>query len=380
MNITLVSQASSYRHLATKLKSQGNTVTMFPGTPITIDTNPKFVMADGISICRESYLHNLLSSFNIPYFFVNKESSEYENDKFLTKEMLISLGIPTASGFKINGKTLKENFHIYTKPYVIKLHEVYQYGRQTVIVNDDNCEEVYASLFTPSLYTIEDQTVLIVEEYIKLTNEYSYHALFNLSNWQYFGSGRDYKNMYEGDIGYNSLSFGTYSLQEVDPIVHEYTDKIYNYFKNKNLKYHGFIFINIGVRQDGIPIILEINTRSGDPELQVMVECIDNDLAELFYKASNNEYIPDIKFNGKQAVTVTLINQQYNWKVPPIDFPKLKDIPDNITFSLNGHRVIKYGVLTTVADTKENASKIIYDYLNNQYIGQYRYRKDVGIG
>jgi len=380
MNIALLSPSSSYQHLAKKFTEQGNSVEFYYEQPVKLALKPHFFMASGIPVCRSKDMHMMLNSNKIPYFFVNNKCTDYENDKFLTKTMFKELNIPTADGFLVDGKELKETFYKYLRPFVVKLNYAYQYGRQTVIVNDGNYEEVYQSLFTSGLYEIKETASIVVEEYVDLEREYSYHALFNFNNWRFFGAARDYKKLENGDIGYNSVSCGAYSTQDVDKVVHEYADKIYKYFKKINLNYRGFIFLGIGVRKDGTPIVLEINTRSGDPELQVMVECIDNDLASLFADASCDYKIPEIKFNGKQAVTVSLLNSHYDWTVPANNIPNLIDIPSNIVYSKDYFSDgLKHGVLTSVAETKEAASKQIYDYLNQQYIGQYRYRTDIGI-
>jgi len=380
MNIALISKSSSYEHLANKFQQQGNTVEVFHEQEIKLISKPKFFMASGIPICRNGEIHSLLSNNKIPYFWVNNKCTEYENNKFLTKNMFKSLGIPTPNGILVSGSELKENFKTYQTPFVVKINYAYFYGRQTVIVNEENKDEVYNSLFSKGIYHIKDNASIVVEEYVEFEKEYSYHALFNYNCWRFFGAARDYKKIYDGDTGYNSVSCGAYSTQDVDKRVHEYADKIHRYFKKINLMYRGFIFLGIGVRKDGTPMVLEINTRSGDPELQVMIECIDNDLASLFFNASSDYIIPQIKFNGKQAVTVSLINSHYDWTIPAYDLPDLKNVPNNIIYSKDHFPdKLKHGVLTATADTRENASKIIYDYLNNQYIGQYRYRTDIGI-
>lgn len=380
MNIALISKSSSYEHLASKFKKQGHNVEIFHDHALKLTSMPKFVMASGIPVCRDSYTHTLLINNKIPYFFVNYKSTEYENDKFVTKRMLKQLNIPTPDGILVSGVELKTNFRTYKTPFVVKINYAYFYGRQTVIVTEENKEEVYQSLFGKGIYHIKDEASIVVEDYVELEREYSYHALFNYNCWRFFGAARDYKKIEDGDKGYNSVSCGAYSTQEVDKVVHEYADKIHRHFKKLNLMYRGFIFLGIGVRKDGTPMILEINTRSGDPELQVMVECIETDLASLFFSASCDYRFPEIKFNGKQAVTVSLINKHYDWTVPAYDLPDFKDVPSNITYSRDHFTDnLKHGVLTAVSDTREKASKIIYDYLDTQYVGQYRYRKDIGI-
>lgn len=380
MNIALLSPSSSYQHLAKKFIEQGNSVEFFLEQPVKLTKIPQFFMASGMPPSRSRDMHNLMVNNRIPYFFVNNECTYYENDKFLTKKMFKELGIPTADGILVSGAELKQNFNTYATPFVIKINYSYLYGRQTVVVTEDNKQEVYTSLSSEGLYNIRDDASIVIEEYVELQREYSYHALFNSNNWQFFGAARDYKKLEDGDTGYNSVSCGAYSTQDIDLIVHEYADKIYNYFKRIPIRYRGFIFLGIGVRKDGVPIILEINTRAGDPELQVMVECIDNDLASLFANASSNYHIPEIKFNGKQAVTVSLLNSNYNWTIPALKLPSLKDIPPNITYSQDyPNNYLKHGVITSVADTRQTASEQIYHYLNTQSVGQYRYRSDIGI-
>jgi phosphoribosylamine--glycine ligase len=380
MNIALLSPSSSYQHLAKKFIEQGNSVEFFLEQPVKLTKIPQFFMASGMPPCRSRDMHNLMVNNRIPYFFVNNECTYYENDKFLTKKMFKELGIPTADGILVSGAELKQNFKTYTLPFVIKINYSYLYGRQTVVVTEDNEQEVYESLCSDGLYNIRDDASIVIEEFVELQREYSYHALFNSNNWKFFGAARDYKKLEDGDKGHNSVSCGAYSTQDVDSIVHEYADKIYNYFKRIPIRYRGFIFLGIGIRTDGVPIVLEINTRGGDPELQVMVECIDNNLASLFANASSNHRIPEIRFNNKQAVTVSLLNSNYDWTVRAFDLPNLSDVPSNITYSLDyPSDYLKHGVLTSVADTRQTASKQIYDYLNTQSVGQYRYRSDIGI-
>jgi phosphoribosylamine--glycine ligase len=380
MNIALLSPSSSYQHLAKKFIEQGHTVDLLLEQPVKFTQMPKFFMASGIPVCRSKDTHMMLNSNKIPYFFVNNQCTEFENDKFLTKKMLQSLNIPTANGVLVSREELKQNFNRYQLPFVVKINYAYQYGRQTVVVTEENKEDVYKSMFTHGLFHVKDDASIVLEDFVELDREYSYHALFNFNSWRFFGAARDYKKLEDGDVGYNSVSCGAYSTQDVDKVVHEYADKIYSYFKKIKLNYRGFIFLGIGVRKDGTPIVLEINTRSGDPELQVMVECIDNDLASLFANASCDFRIPEIKFNGKQAVTVSLLNTYYDWTIRAYDLPNLKDVPSNITYSLDyPSDYLKHGVLTAVANTRQAASKLIYTYLDTQHVGQYRYRKDIGI-
>jgi phosphoribosylamine--glycine ligase len=428
MNIALLASTSSYHHLARLLEKESSTVYHYGASrelkpygtyhPIHMwlslkdpldekmklfledskDKKIDFVMAAGLTISKMDAVHKELTERKVPYFFVNSKLADLERDKSITKQLLAKLGIPTPKFQKADGKYLYENFFKIPRPFVVKLNYVYMYGKQTIIVNDDNFKEVYEDLF--SLYTsgdyrlnnIQKDTRLLIEEFVELKREYSYHALFNKVNWQYFGSARDYKPLYENDKGPNSVSLGSYSLVDVDPVVHEYAEKIYNFLKEfmKDDYYKGFIFLGIGVNKDNVPMILEINTRSGDPELPAILGSVDNNLSELLHAASTDTKIPEVKHNKKETVVVRVINRVYDWNTPASFLPKFEPPPKNIIHSIDSgpqppetpdveYKGIKHSIFTSTAANRKTAAKRIYEYLDKQYLGQYTYRRDIGL-
>ena len=362
---------------------------------VSKDNQIDYVMAASLSVSINPIIHAELKERNIPYLFVSPAITELERDKSLTKQLLNKLSIPTPKFQKVDGGYLYDNFNNIPRPFVIKLNAVYQYGKQTIIVKDTNYKEVFEELFSlyttgdPRITNIDKKTSLLIEEYVELKQEYSYHALFNKSNWQYLGSARDYKRLNEGDNGPNTVSLGCYSVVDVDSRIHEYAEKIYNFLKNYlgDGYYKGFIFLGIGITQDGTPVILEINTRSGDPELPAILGTIENNLTELFYAASADLPIPKVKHNNKETVSIRVINRIYDWTVPASFIPKFENIPDDIIIGFDGgpinqhdqeSKLLKHSLLTTTATTREEAAKKIYNYLDAQYIGQYTYRRDIG--
>ena len=428
MNVALLSSTSSYHYLGRLLEKESSTVyhygasshitpyggyvPMYSFLPlkghiddkinkffeITKDKKIDYVMAAGLTLSKMDSVYQTLNDRKIPYFFVNSKLADLERDKSITKQLLTKLGIPTPKFQKTDGNYLYENFFNIPRPFVVKLNYVYMYGMQTIIVNDENYKTVYEDLF--SLYisgdhkitNIQRDTRLLIEEYVELKNEYSYHALFNKVNWQYFGAARDYKKQREGDIGPNTVSMGAYSLVDVDPVVHEYADKIYNFLKaylQEDEYYKGFIFLGIGVDKNNVPMILEINTRSGDPELPVMLETIDNNLTELFYAASADIKIPEIKHNNKESVVVRIVNRIYDWTVPASFLPKFENIPPDIIQTFDSGPIspdtgqelkyLKHSIFTATDTTRQAAAQRIYNYLDTQHIGQYTYRRDIGI-
>jgi phosphoribosylamine--glycine ligase len=421
MNIAIVSSTSSYHHLAQLFLKRSNTdqvyhyganfsvkeTDQYQTLPIEIPILPKnfnideelkivvndiknrninFVLTSSLQVPSSRYFHDALSNLNVPYFFVSPELTSLEKNKSLCKKMLTHLGIPTSIGETVDGKYLFENFYKIERPFVVKLNFVYQYGKQTIIVDDENYEEVYMDLFSVRLNqnaritNINFDTSLIIEKFIRLKREYSYHCLMNNENWRYFGSARDYKKTEDGDKGFNSVSMGAYNTNDIDPIVHEYADKIFNFLKQRGTPYKGFMFIGIGVDENDVPIVLEINTRSGDPELQVIVNSIKNDLGDLFYRASKDLPIPEIIHDDQKTVTVRLINSVYDWTKKSSFLPKLAPCPDHIIQGIEGTNgfYLKHSVFTCSSNSHHESATSIYDYLDKQFVGQFRYRRDIG--
>jgi phosphoribosylamine--glycine ligase len=327
----------------------------------------------------------------IPILMPRNNLGWLEWQKSKTKELLATLGIPSPK-YKVYSKDMLVNdfFHI-KRPFVVKLNADSLSGFQTVVITDDNFEEEYKRFVERPFvrhHDLFDKTSPLyytVEEFIPGSGkELSYHALCNNINWQYLGSVRDYKKRYEGDIGGNTVSTGCYSpVNNVDPIIHEYADRIINYLKSVGRPYVGFLYLGIIISPDGVPMILEINTRPGTPEMIPLLLGIKNNIAELLYAAATNSTIPTIEFNDKQTVSVRLINKNYtleNVLNPPIDI-KFPTLPINNELYINlapSTQTMYSGSVTAIAPTINEASDKIYRYLQDLDLCDFTYRKDIG--
>jgi phosphoribosylamine--glycine ligase len=351
------------------------------------DKNFDFVMTASLPYPSTQYAHDMLQRHSVPYFFVTPKNTILEKDKFVTKQILNELGIPTGKGKLVSGQYLFDNFKSLPRPFVVKLNYIFQSGRQTTLVDNNNYDEVYSDLFSfhlkedVKLTNITMDASVVIEDVVNIKREYSYHILVNDTGWQYFGSARDYKKSLDNDLGFNSSSMGAYNVDDIDPRVHEYAEKIVSYLKNNNWGYKGFMFLGIAVDENNVPVVLEINTRSGDPELPAILGSVTNDLGELFRACSRDESIPTVTHNNNKTVTIKLANRVYDWSKPASFLPKLETPPPDIMHSLEGFDPphIKHSIFTASDITHSEASKKLYNYLDKQFVGQYRYRRDIGI-
>jgi phosphoribosylamine--glycine ligase len=300
----------------------------------------------------------------VPHIAPTRTNAMLEWDRVYTKTMFQELGIPTPA-FRVFGLTeLLKRFNQFDRPFVIKFNRDNKFGMQTIIVTDDNYSWVYEYIQSSKwdyadLFLGEERNFL-VEEYLPADREYSYHALFGRQNWRYFGSACDYKKSLDG---YNTPGMGSYFTDNIDTIVHDYTDKIYNYLK-KTDPYIGIIFLGILV-SNGIPYVLEINIRSGDPEIQTIVPAIENSFADLLYVTATGNEIPTITFNNLKPVSVSL------WGEGSLPAP-----PEDVVYSLCKAEAPYHGTVTAIKESVEQSRNTLYTYLDGS---GFTYRTDIGL-
>ena len=157
--------------------------------------------------------------------------------------------------------------------------------------------------------------------------------------------------------------------------------------QKENIDYRGFIFIGL-MNVNGEPYVIEYNVRMGDPETQVVIPRIKNDLVELLVKAADGKlgaYQLDV--SKKFASTVVMVSDGY-----PGSYEKNKSIQGlaDVTNALvihagtkqhdyeiltNGGRVL---AVTGSGDSLEDALKDAYHGVGNiSWDGAY-FRKDIG--
>jgi phosphoribosylamine--glycine ligase len=329
-----------------------------------------------------------IKSKNIPCLGPNTEIAMLEWSKIASKSLLKQLGIPTPNYSVYNLENLIKDFLNIKRPFVFKYDKDDRIGLQTVIVTDDNYQEEYEILKTTGNTRVGFfKTALgpyfkpnfIVESFIEGIREYSYHAICNNINWQYIGSARDYKRRFDGDVGFNTVGLGAYANVEINPIVHTYVDKILNHLKENGKEWIGIMYLGIMEDADGTPHVLEINTRFGNPELQVILPLINNNLKNLFYATASNQTIDTISFKDQSAVTLRLVHRSY-----PNSFTDVKSTTPifpkspNVLINYSMDRVLFNASIVALADSVSEASDKVYNYLKDIELSDYTYRRDIG--
>lgn len=313
----------------------------------------------------------------------SKKSYHLEASKLYFKKVMNELKIPTPDYFILNDNSIKDldEYFIKNSLGVVKLdYSKYPTGHGTWIENRFSYESLKLKI-----NKLKSLSEVYIEKYIQ-GKEISFHILSNGNEWIYLGSARDYKKLYDGDEGENCTSAGSYSPvsfldQDTENIIFQYTDKIIKHFYNLGRPYIGILYLGIIIDDTGTPNLLEINTRPGNPELSVILPNIKSNLLDNLIAAANEKPLTKIEFRDISTVAVQLLHKEYHY-----DYPKNIQSP-----ILNNHETISlhflirnncsnnlYACLTHSSDDVQNSAKVIYDYLLDQDLGTYRYRRDIG--
>jgi phosphoribosylamine--glycine ligase len=362
------------------------------------NTELDFVFLTTINDLLNKRIQDKLIEKNIPSCSPTLENSLLEWSKIAGKDLLNKLKIPTSKSRNLKKSELFEQFFNIPRPWVLKFERDWRAGLQTVIITDDNINAEFENLqqfgqkrFMDSIGGNFTNQHFVVEDFIKGKREYSYHILSNGDSWEYVGSSRDYKKFQNGDVGTNTASMGCYSPVEINPLVHEYADKILNHLKSTGNPYKGILYLGVMEDINGNPYILEINTRPGDPEFQSILMTLDQtqSLAKILHQAATGNKIDTIKHNDQHGVCLRIVNSDYHNivnilstqdtnKLPVHYNPQLWPELPGMYISFNRERKLLNAVITTSATTRTMASDRIYKFLKNVEMHTFIFRTDIG--
>ena len=209
-------------------------------------------------------------------------------------------------------------------------------------------------------------------------------------------SAQDHKRAKDGDQGLNTGGMGTFSpspfyTPEVDEFCKKYVyQKTVDAMAAEGRPFKGIIFFGLMLTADG-PKVLEYNARFGDPEAQVVLPRMENDIIEVMEACVDGKLDQiDLKFEDNAAVCVVLASDGYPVKyekgIPMHGFENFKDKEGYYCFHAgtkfkdgeivtNGGRVL--GITATGKDLKE-ARKNAYEATDwIQFANKYM-RHDIG--
>ncbi|MFV0341688.1 MAG: phosphoribosylamine--glycine ligase [Anaerocolumna sp.] len=249
-------------------------------------------------------------------FGPKKNAAILEGSKAFSKDLMKKYNIPTA-GYE-NFDQPEEAIHYLSTcfyPIVLKADGL-ALGKGVLICNDfDEAKNGVHEIMIEKKFGASGNR-LVVEEFMT-GREVSVLAFCDGTDISIMTSAQDHKRALDGDQGLNTGGMGTFSpspfyTKEIDSYCQEHIYKpTMAAMKKEGRDFVGILFFGLMLTDAG-PKVLEYNARFGDPETQVVLPRLKNDLVEIF-EACIDGRLKDITltFEDNAAVCVILASEGY---------------------------------------------------------------------
>ena len=239
-----------------------------------------------------------------------------EGSKAFSKDLMKKYGIPTAAYETFNTPEAALRY-LETAPMPIVLKaDGLALGKGVLICKDR--EEAKAGVKTLMLDkqfgSAGDR--IVVEEFMT-GREVSVLSFVDGKTIKIMTSAQDHKRAKDGDQGLNTGGMGTFSpspfyTDEVDAYCKEHIyQKTVDAMRAEGREFKGIIFFGLMLTEKG-PKVLEYNARFGDPETQVVLPRMKNDLLEVFEACIDGTLDQiELEFEDNAAVCVVLASEGY---------------------------------------------------------------------
>lgn len=334
---------------------------------------------------------DLFEKRSLPIFGPNQDSARLEGSKAYAKKVMERFNVPTAVYREFDDFTEALN---YVKkqgaPIVIKADGLAA-GKGVTVA--ETIEEAEAALKAAMLQKIfgESGTKVVIEECLR-GEEMTVLAFVEGKTVLPMVPSQDHKPVFDGDRGPNTGGMGAYSpvphLEKWLPEIEEHVLRpVAEGLATEGTPFSGILYAGLMITENG-PKVIEFNVRFGDPETQVILPRLENDLAEIFLAVAEKR-LDEIKLRWKDGASVCVIAAAPGYPGPPIKGLPIKlphtiraetnifhagTVIQNELLVTNGGRVL--GISAQGADIAE-ARKSAYSLMEDVYFKGIHFRKDI---
>ena len=249
-------------------------------------------------------------------FGPRKNAAIWEGSKAFSKDLMKKHDIPTAAYENFdNADEALAYLETAKFPIVLKADGL-ALGKGVLICN--TLEEAKAGvkeIMLDKKFGASGNT-MVVEEFMT-GREVSVLSFVDGKTIKTMTSAQDHKRAKDGDQGLNTGGMGTFSpspfyTKEVDEFCRKYVyQKTVDAMAAEGREFKGIIFFGLMLTEDG-PKVLEYNARFGDPEAQVVLPRMKNDLIDVIEACIDGTLDQvDLQFEDNAAVCVVLASDGY---------------------------------------------------------------------
>lgn len=328
---------------------------------------------------------------NLAVIGPSKLAAEIEGSKVFAKTFMKKYHIPTAD-FQVFDEIVPALSYILKKefPLVIKVDGLAAGKGVFICDNYTEAETILNHIMNYGIFG-DAGSQIVIEEYLQGEEA----SLFAFTDGDHFVStilSQDHKQLLNGDEGPNTGGMGAYAPALFTKDLKKQIDKkviapTLKGMRKERRTFKGILYAGVMLTEKG-PQVLEFNCRLGDPETQVILPLLDNDLINVC-EAILNESINEVELNwkNKSAVNVVIASGGYpgtyekGYPIKGIDkvsddtlvfFAGVKKEKD--TLLTNGGRVLS---LTALGNDLLDAQEKVYKEVEKVSFANSYYRTDI---
>ncbi|MET3559727.1 phosphoribosylamine--glycine ligase [Bartonella japonica] len=416
MNILLIGSGGREHALAWKIAASPLLTKLYcaPGNPATvefgenvdlnIDDHPLIIefckthSIDLVVIGPEAPLvagiTDSLNKADICVFGPTQKAAQLEGSKAFTKDLCYKSNIPTGT-YRCFNDAIKAKAYIRQQsvPIVIKADGLAAGKGVTVATTMEEAFDAVDNCFENAFGDAGKK--IVVESFLE-GEEASFFCLCDGKIALPFGSAQDHKRVGDGDTGANTGGMGAYSPAPVmtEEMIHrtlkEIVEPALHSMSAMGAPFKGILFVGLMITQKG-PELIEFNVRFGDPECQVLMMRLQEDILPLLLAAAQGK-LEQRKLQWSEKTSLTVVMAAKGYPSSPQkgtiirNLDKVNTLPEVKVFQAgttlcngkliaNGGRVLN---ITATGDTVIHAQKRAYEAVDCVDWPEGFVRRDIG--
>lgn len=292
-------------------------------SPTDVDAIAAFVLEQAVDLvvigpdaAVEAGVADRMAELGVPCFGPSRAAGRLESSKAFTKAFAERHNLPTAAFVTCEtAAEAKAALDQFQAPYVIKADGLAA-GKGVIIAETRAEAEAAVDDMLGGKFGGAGARV-VIEEFM-VGEELSLFALSDGNSFRLFGEAQDHKRAFDGDQGPNTGGMGTYSPAPVGTaaLLLEAETKLITPtlegIAEEGTPYRGVLYAGLMATAAGVKLV-EYNARFGDPECQVLMLRLKNDLLPYLHACAVGELakLPPLEWRDEAAVCVVMAAKGY---------------------------------------------------------------------
>jgi phosphoribosylamine--glycine ligase len=246
----------------------------------------------------------------------NRKAAQFESSKVFSQNFMEKYGIPTAKAGTFSDAAQAKKFAESLDGKCAVKTDGLALGKGVLIC----ARMVEASKAIDEILIAKNfgaaGAKIVIQEYLE-GMEISLHALCDGKTAKLFPTSQDHKRALDGDQGLNTGGMGAYSPTpflsdvQITDVANQILDPFMRGCAAEGIDYRGILYPGLMLTKSG-PKVLEFNARFGDPETQVYLTRLENDLVELLDASMSGTFGKiEMKWSPLASVCVVMASGGY---------------------------------------------------------------------